>query len=168
MGLGSLQGYGFPTWPWGCSCQLYCGKRCLWGLPMAVGCVRASRISPRTREQGVPSVPPPWPWVKALPAVPGSGIPEMKTILRGVVLKEYLTLKTFVAKVIGLTCALGSGMPLGKEVRAVPGAGRAEGVWGGHRPQPPYCPHRVPSSTSPACAQPCSAASSPSSGASTR
>ncbi|KAF5922217.1 hypothetical protein HPG69_007105 [Diceros bicornis minor] len=46
---------------------------------------------------------------------PGSGIPEMKTILRGVVLKEYLTLKTFVAKVIGLTCALGSGMPLGKE-----------------------------------------------------
>lgn len=47
----------------------------------------------------------------------------MKTILRGVVLKEYLTLKTFVAKVIGLTCALGSGMPLGKEVRAVPGQG---------------------------------------------
>ncbi|XP_073887668.1 chloride channel protein 2 isoform X11 [Macaca fascicularis] len=45
----------------------------------------------------------------------GSGIPEMKTILRGVVLKEYLTLKTFIAKVIGLTCALGSGMPLGKE-----------------------------------------------------
>ncbi|TNM98248.1 hypothetical protein fugu_014494 [Takifugu bimaculatus] len=45
----------------------------------------------------------------------GSGIPEMKTILRGVVLKEYLTFKTFVAKVIGLTCALGSGMPLGKE-----------------------------------------------------
>ncbi|KAG7235366.1 hypothetical protein INR49_032706 [Caranx melampygus] len=39
----------------------------------------------------------------------------MKTILRGVVLKEYLTFKTFVAKVIGLTCALGSGMPLGKE-----------------------------------------------------
>lgn len=46
----------------------------------------------------------------------GSGIPEMKTILRGVVLKEYLTLKTFVAKVVGLTCALGSGLPLGKEV----------------------------------------------------
>lgn len=42
----------------------------------------------------------------------------MKTILRGVVLKEYLTFKTFVAKVIGLTCALGSGMPLGKEVSA--------------------------------------------------
>uniref|UniRef100_A0A4W3HV87 Chloride channel protein n=1 Tax=Callorhinchus milii TaxID=7868 RepID=A0A4W3HV87_CALMI len=49
------------------------------------------------------------------PQAVGSGIPEMKTILRGVVLKEYLTLKTFLAKVIGLTCALGSGMPLGKE-----------------------------------------------------
>ncbi|XP_044529163.1 chloride channel protein 2 isoform X3 [Gracilinanus agilis] len=49
------------------------------------------------------------------PQAVGSGIPEMKTILRGVVLKEYLTLKTFVAKVIGLTCALGSGLPLGKE-----------------------------------------------------
>lgn len=49
----------------------------------------------------------------------GSGIPEMKTILRGVVLKEYLTFKTFVAKVIGLTCSLGSGMPLGKEVTLI-------------------------------------------------
>ncbi|XP_041850602.1 chloride channel protein 2-like isoform X3 [Melanotaenia boesemani] len=49
------------------------------------------------------------------PQAVGSGIPEMKTILRGVVLKEYLTFKTFVAKVVGLTCALGSGMPLGKE-----------------------------------------------------
>ena len=48
--------------------------------------------------------------------MPGSGIPELKTILRGVVLKEYLTLKAFVAKVIGLTAGLGSGMPVGKEV----------------------------------------------------
>uniref|UniRef100_A0A0A1WL81 Chloride channel protein 2 n=1 Tax=Zeugodacus cucurbitae TaxID=28588 RepID=A0A0A1WL81_ZEUCU len=45
----------------------------------------------------------------------GSGIPEMKTILRGVALKEYLTFKTLVAKVVGLTATLGSGMPLGKE-----------------------------------------------------
>ncbi|MPC12761.1 Chloride channel protein 2 [Portunus trituberculatus] len=44
-----------------------------------------------------------------------SGIPEMKTILRGVVLKEYLTFKTLIAKVIGLTATLGSGLPLGKE-----------------------------------------------------
>ena len=34
---------------------------------------------------------------------------------RGVVLKEYLTFKTLVAKVVGLTATLGSGMPLGKE-----------------------------------------------------
>lgn len=46
----------------------------------------------------------------------GSGIPEMKTILRGVALKEYLTFKTLVAKIVGLTATLGSGMPLGKEV----------------------------------------------------
>lgn len=51
--------------------------------------------------------------------IAGSGIPEMKTILRGVALKEYLTFKTLVAKVIGLTATLGSGMPLGKEVSCV-------------------------------------------------
>ena len=49
------------------------------------------------------------------PQAIGSGIPEMKTILRGVVLKEYLTVKTLIAKVVGLTATLGSGMPLGKE-----------------------------------------------------
>ena len=49
--------------------------------------------------------------------VAGSGIPEMKTILRGVALKEYLTFRTLVAKVVGLTATLGSGMPLGKEVQ---------------------------------------------------
>ena len=49
------------------------------------------------------------------PQAIGSGIPEMKVILRGVVLKEYLTFKTLVAKIIGLTATLGSGMPLGKE-----------------------------------------------------
>jgi hypothetical protein len=40
----------------------------------------------------------------------------MKTIMRGVVLKEYLTFRTLIAKTVGLTAALGSGMPLGKEV----------------------------------------------------
>lgn len=44
----------------------------------------------------------------------GSGIPEMKTILRGVALKEYLTFRTLIAKVVGLTTILGSGMPLGE------------------------------------------------------
>ncbi|XP_050434534.1 chloride channel protein 2 isoform X2 [Adelges cooleyi] len=45
----------------------------------------------------------------------GSGIPEMKTILRGVALKEFLTMRTLIAKVIGVTATLGSGLPLGKE-----------------------------------------------------
>ncbi|VDP08998.1 unnamed protein product [Soboliphyme baturini] len=45
----------------------------------------------------------------------GSGIPELKTILRGVLLKEYLTFKTLVSKVVGLTMSLGSGLPIGKE-----------------------------------------------------
>ena len=49
----------------------------------------------------------------------GSGIPEMKPILRGVVLKEYLTFRTGIAKIVALTAALGSGMPLGKEVQLV-------------------------------------------------
>ena len=40
----------------------------------------------------------------------------MKTILRGVALKEYLTFRTLIAKVVGLTATLGSGLPLGKEV----------------------------------------------------
>lgn len=54
----------------------------------------------------------------------GSGIPEMKTILRGVILKEYLTLKAFVAKVVALTAGLGSGIPVGKEVGGSYGGGR--------------------------------------------
>ena len=36
--------------------------------------------------------------------------------MRGVALKEYLTFNTLVAKVIGLSTALGSGLPIGKEV----------------------------------------------------
>ncbi|KAH3783886.1 hypothetical protein DPMN_161836 [Dreissena polymorpha] len=49
------------------------------------------------------------------PQAIGSGIPEMKTILRGVVLKEFLTFRTLVSKVVGLCCSLGSTLPLGKE-----------------------------------------------------
>lgn len=40
----------------------------------------------------------------------------MKTVMRGVVLKEYLTFRTLISKVIGLTAAGGSGIPMGKEV----------------------------------------------------
>lgn len=43
----------------------------------------------------------------------------MKTILRGVVLKEYLTFRTGIAKIVALTAVLGSGMPLGKEVMII-------------------------------------------------
>lgn len=49
------------------------------------------------------------------PKAAGSGIPEMKTILRGIELKGYLTFRMLVAKVIGMIATLGSGMPLGKE-----------------------------------------------------
>ncbi|GMR52010.1 hypothetical protein PMAYCL1PPCAC_22205, partial [Pristionchus mayeri] len=48
------------------------------------------------------------------PAI-GSGIPELKTIFRGVILKEYLTIRTMIAKFIGLAFVLGAGVPLGKE-----------------------------------------------------
>jgi chloride channel 2 len=50
------------------------------------------------------------------PQAIGSGIPEMKTILRGVILKEYLTFKTLIWKMVGLSLSLGSGIPIGKEV----------------------------------------------------
>ncbi|KAE9415314.1 hypothetical protein Angca_007625, partial [Angiostrongylus cantonensis] len=49
------------------------------------------------------------------PQTIGSGIPEMKTILRGFMLKEYLSFRTLILKMIGLTLSLGSGLPLGKE-----------------------------------------------------
>uniref|UniRef100_A0A1I7SE43 Chloride channel protein n=1 Tax=Bursaphelenchus xylophilus TaxID=6326 RepID=A0A1I7SE43_BURXY len=38
----------------------------------------------------------------------------MKTILRGVILKDYLTFRTLLSKFIGLTFSLGSGVPIGK------------------------------------------------------
>nr|KAF6382718.1 hypothetical protein mPipKuh1_009054 [Pipistrellus kuhlii] len=46
----------------------------------------------------------------------GSGLPELKTILSGVVLEDYLDIKNFGAKVVGLTCTLacGSTIFLGK------------------------------------------------------
>lgn len=49
----------------------------------------------------------------------GSGIAELKTILMGVVLEDYLAIKNFGAKVVGLTCTLtcGSTLFLGKVVR---------------------------------------------------
>lgn len=46
----------------------------------------------------------------------GSGIPETKTILQGVPLENYLSFRTLIAKLVGLTLAIGSGFPIGKEV----------------------------------------------------
>ncbi|XP_069502143.1 chloride channel protein ClC-Kb-like isoform X2 [Ambystoma mexicanum] len=40
------------------------------------------------------------------PQAAGSGIPELKVTLRGVVLEEFFTFKTFVAKYIGVVCTL--------------------------------------------------------------
>lgn len=59
------------------------------------------------------------PKIRILPPAPGSGIPELKTILMGVVLEDYLAIQNFGAKVVGLTCTLvcGSTLFLGKVVR---------------------------------------------------
>nr|CAD2189352.1 unnamed protein product [Meloidogyne enterolobii] len=48
------------------------------------------------------------------PQAIGSGIPEMKCSLRGVVLKDYLAARTLISKIVGLTFSLGSGIPIGK------------------------------------------------------
>jgi chloride channel 2 len=53
------------------------------------------------------------------PQAAGSGVAEMKVILRGVVLKEYLSFPTLVAKVLSLPLVIGSGLPLGKDVSFV-------------------------------------------------
>uniref|UniRef100_A0AC34GTD3 Chloride channel protein n=1 Tax=Panagrolaimus sp. ES5 TaxID=591445 RepID=A0AC34GTD3_9BILA len=45
----------------------------------------------------------------------GSGIPQLKVIMNGFVLQNYLSMRTLVAKVIGLILTLGSGLPVGKE-----------------------------------------------------
>ncbi|VDK83855.1 unnamed protein product [Litomosoides sigmodontis] len=45
----------------------------------------------------------------------GSGIPEVKVIMHGFKMENYLTLRTLIAKMIGLTLAIGSGLPIGKE-----------------------------------------------------
>ena len=49
------------------------------------------------------------------PAAAGSGIPEMKARLSGIVVPDLLTWKTLVAKTFGLSIAIGSGLQIGKE-----------------------------------------------------
>uniref|UniRef100_A0A915DLJ7 Chloride channel protein n=1 Tax=Ditylenchus dipsaci TaxID=166011 RepID=A0A915DLJ7_9BILA len=45
----------------------------------------------------------------------GSGIPEVKVIMNGFMLENYLSFRTLIAKVLSLTLTLGSGLPVGKE-----------------------------------------------------
>ncbi|CAE7200586.1 Clcn4, partial [Symbiodinium sp. CCMP2592] len=49
------------------------------------------------------------------PTARGSGIPEVKTILGGFVMKDVLSLRTLIVKVLGLMLSVSSGMALGKE-----------------------------------------------------
>lgn len=45
----------------------------------------------------------------------GSGIPEMKSILTGVNIYRYLSFRTTISKIVGLTSALAAGLSVGKE-----------------------------------------------------
>lgn len=49
------------------------------------------------------------------PHAAGSGVPEIKTVLSGVVIRGYLNSWAFVTKVIGLAFSVSSGLNLGKE-----------------------------------------------------
>ncbi|GMT16192.1 hypothetical protein PFISCL1PPCAC_7489, partial [Pristionchus fissidentatus] len=49
------------------------------------------------------------------PQAVGSGIPEIKVIMHGFVLRNYLSAKTLLAKVVSLILTLGGGYPVGKE-----------------------------------------------------
>lgn len=53
--------------------------------------------------------------VKVLYTAAGSGIPEVKTILSGFVIRKFLGLQTLLVKAVGLTLSVASGMSLGKE-----------------------------------------------------
>uniref|UniRef100_F7H9U8 Uncharacterized protein n=1 Tax=Callithrix jacchus TaxID=9483 RepID=F7H9U8_CALJA len=46
------------------------------------------------------------------PSSGGSGVPEVKTMLSGVILEDYLDIKNFGAKVVGLSCTLACGSTL--------------------------------------------------------
>src|SRR3954463_11713361 len=53
--------------------------------------------------------------MKVLYTAAGGGIPEVKTILSGFVIRKFLGLRTLVVKAVGLTLSVASGMSLGKE-----------------------------------------------------
>ena len=45
----------------------------------------------------------------------GSGLPEMKSVLNGVILEDYLSFKTLFTKVVGLVAVIGGGIVVGRE-----------------------------------------------------
>ncbi|KAJ3117622.1 glycerol ethanol, ferric requiring protein [Physocladia obscura] len=49
------------------------------------------------------------------PYAAGEGIPEIKTILGGFVIKQFLSVRTLLIKILGITLSVGSGLSLGKE-----------------------------------------------------
>eukprot|EP00966_Prymnesium_polylepis_P076017 1762456-Prymnesium_polylepis.1 len=49
------------------------------------------------------------------PSAAGSGIPQMKCVLAGVHIQDYLSLRTLVAKALSLVLALAGGLSIGKE-----------------------------------------------------
>lgn len=49
------------------------------------------------------------------PHAAGSGVPEIKTVLSGVVIRGYLSSWAFIVKIIGLAFSVSSGLNLGKE-----------------------------------------------------
>lgn len=57
------------------------------------------------------------------PLAAGSGIAEIKTYLNGVHIKGLLTLRTLIAKLLGVTFSIGAGLIAGKEGPFVHGGG---------------------------------------------
>uniref|UniRef100_A0A914QBV0 Chloride channel protein n=1 Tax=Panagrolaimus davidi TaxID=227884 RepID=A0A914QBV0_9BILA len=49
------------------------------------------------------------------PQARGSGFPEIKISIRGIFMKEFYTVRTFITKIIALPLFVGSGSPIGKE-----------------------------------------------------
>jgi len=66
------------------------------------------------------------------PVAAGSGIPEIKSLLNGVMIKRSMRIKTLFAKAGGVALAVGAGLPVGKEgpmihTGAICGAGLSQG-----------------------------------------
>ena len=49
------------------------------------------------------------------PAAAGSGVPELRAILSGIWIREYLGIRTFLVKIVALAFSLSSGLPIGLE-----------------------------------------------------